>query len=117
MSQDWLESTLNTFSEYESPQRFYYWSCLTAVSAILKDSVYFDRYLYKLYPNIFVLLFGPSAIKKAAPINLAKSIVSLVDNTRVLNGRSTTEAIIKALSEIETKKSGRVIKDSCGFIV
>lgn len=117
MHNDWLSSTVETFSEYESPKRFYYWSLLAATSAILKDQVYFDRYLYQLYPNIYVLLFGPSAIKKGPPIALAKSIVSRVNNTRIINGRASVEAIIKELSVAQQGPGKPILKDSCGFIV
>jgi len=72
---------------------------------------------YLLYPNIYVLLFGPSGIRKGPPINLAKSIVTRVDNTRVINGRATVEAIIKELGTVQHKKDKRIINDSCGFIV
>lgn len=113
---DWLSETVQTFDEYESPRRFYYWSILSAVSAILKDKVYFDRYLYKLYPNIYVLLYGPSAIKKGPPIGLAKDIVNRVGNTRVINGRATVEAIIKELGTAQSRPGKPPLNDSCGFI-
>ena len=114
---DWLDKTVQTFSEYESPQRFYYWSILSAVSAIVKDRIYFDRYLYKLYPNIYVLLYGPSAIKKGPPIGLAKDIVNRINNTRVINGRATVEAIIKELGTVQTRPNKVILNDSAGFIV
>lgn len=113
---DWLDQTVQTFDEFESPKRFYYWSILSAVSAILKDKVYFDRYLYKLYPNIYVLLYGPSAIKKGPPIGLAKDIVNRVGNTRVINGRATVEAIIKELGTQQSRPGKPPLNDSCGFI-
>lgn len=114
---DWLDTTVATFKEFESPRRFYYWSILSAVSAIVKDKVYFDRFLYKLYPNIYVLLYGPSAIKKGPPIGLAKDIVTRINNTRVINGRATVEAIIKELGTVQTKPNKTIINDSAGFIV
>lgn len=115
---DWLTRTVDTFSEFESPKRFYYWSCLAAVSAILKDRVYHDMFLYKLYPSIYVLLYGPSGIKKGPPIALAKDIVSYLDVTRVINGRSTVEAIMKELGTVRSRKNGKgPLNDSCGFII
>tara|TARA_R110000868_G_scaffold26587_4_gene102196 strand:- start:687 stop:1895 length:1209 start_codon:yes stop_codon:yes gene_type:complete len=117
MTQDWLSKTVETFSEFESPARYYYWSSLAAVSAIVKDRVYFDRYLYKLYPNIYVLLFGPSAIKKGPPISLAKDIVTKVGNTRVINGRASVEGIMKELGTSQSSPGKPPNTDSCGFIV
>lgn len=113
---DWLSNTLSLYKEYEAPQRFNYWSLLTAVSAILQDRVYFDRFRYKLYPNIYVILFGPSGIMKGPPISLAKSIVTRVGNTRVINGRSTVEAIMKELSLAVSKPNSPPHKHNNGFI-
>lgn len=115
---DWLDRSICQYSEYEPPVRYYYWSLLSAVSAIVKDKVWFDRGgSYQLYPNIYVLLFGPSAIRKGPPINLAKYIVSKVNNTRVINGRATVEAIIKELGTVQHKENKKIVNDSCGFIV
>lgn len=115
---DWLDDVISSVSEYESPKRFYYWAALSSISAILKDKVWIDRGgLYKLYPNIYVLLYGPSGIKKGPPIALAKNIVRNVDNTRVINGRSTVEAIIKELGTAQTRPGKPILNDSAGFIV
>lgn len=72
---------------------------------------------YKLYPNIYVLLYGPSGVRKGPAINLAENIVSRVDNTRVINGRSTIEAIIKELGTFTTREGKAPLKDSAGFVV
>jgi len=114
---DWLDSSIAQFQEFEPPLRYYYWSLLAAVSAVVKDRVYLNRYSYKLYPNVYILLFGPSGVKKGPPIGLAKSLVTLVDNTRVINGRSSVEAIIKELGTIQSRPNKQIFKDSAGFIV
>jgi hypothetical protein len=114
---DWLDDSIAQFSEFEPPLRYYYWSLLASVSAIVKDRVYIDRFSYKLYPNIYVLLFGPSAVKKGPPIGLAKDVVTRVDNTRVINGRASIEAIIKELGTVQSRPNKQILKDSAGFIV
>lgn len=115
---NWLDDVVESVKEYESPSRFYYWAALSCISAILKDHVYIDRGgLYKLYPNVYVLLYGPTGIKKGPPIAFAKNIVRGVGNTRVINGRSTVEAIIKELGTTQTRPGAKPFSDSCGFIV
>ncbi len=114
---DWLDDSIAQFSEFEPPLRYYYWSLLASVSAIVKDQVYIDRFSYKLYPNIYVLLFGPSAVKKGPPIGVAKDIVTRVNNTRVINGRASIEAIIKELGTVQSRPDKQILKDSAGFIV
>lgn len=115
---DFIDLVLSSTKEYEPPIRFYYWSALSAVSAVLKDSVWFDMGKnYKLYPNIYVLLYGPSGVRKGPPIALAEKIVKLVDNTRTINGRASIEAVIKILGTIQTREKREPLKDSCGFVV
>lgn len=114
---DFLSLISSSTNEYESPTRFYYWSALAAVSAIMKDHTWFDMGKnYKLYPNIYVLLYGPSGVRKGPPISLAEKIVNLVGNTRVINGRASIEAIIKELGTIQTREGKPPLKDSCGFV-
>lgn len=114
---DWLSSTLKIYEPYEAPQRYYYWALLSAVSAIVKDKIYFNRKIYNLYCNSYCLLYGPSAVKKGPPIALAKRLVSLVDNTRVINGRATVEGMMKELATVKTKPNKEIINDNCGFVV
>lgn len=115
---DFLNLVLDSTKEYECPTRFYYWSALSAVSAVLKDKVYFDMGKnYFQYPNIYVLLYGPSGVRKGPAIALAEKVVNLVGNTRVINGRASIEAIIKELGTIQSREGKPPIKDSCGFVV
>lgn len=114
-----MESTL----EYEAPRRFYFWAALSSISAVLKDHVWFDMgKAYNVYPNIYVLLYGPSGVRKGPAISLAERIVKKVDNTRVINGRASIEAIIKELGTFKTREkingiAREPLKDSCGFVV
>lgn len=118
MSQSFIDLVLDSTKEYEAPRRFYYWAALASVSAILKDRVWFDMgKAYKLYPNIYVLLYGPSGVRKGPAIALAEQIVKKVDNTRVINGRSSIEAIIKELSLVITRPKREPLKDAAGFVV
>lgn len=72
---------------------------------------------YKTYPNIYVLLYGPSGVRKGPPIALAEDLVSKVDNTRVIDGRSSIEAVIKELGNTQSAPGKPPSKDACGFMV
>lgn len=112
----WLKEITEQHAELESPASFWYWSALAAVSAVLKDSVYLDKFLYKLYPNIYVMLHAESGIKKGPPISMAKQLVREVNNTRIFSGRASIQGILKKLGESETKPGGVILKKSVGFI-
>lgn len=113
----WLDEILESTKKLESPKRYFLWSALSAVSAIVKDNVWVNRgNAYNLYPNIYVILYGPSGLRKGLPIALAKELVTKVGNTRVISGRASIEAILQSLGTAFTSP-GRVINDSAGFIV
>jgi hypothetical protein len=114
----WIEQLMATTKEMESPTSFWYWSALASISAVMKDSVWLSRGgAYKLYPNIYVMLLAGSAMKKGPPIGLAKEIVKLVGNTKVIVGRSSIQGILKELGTIQSSPNGKVDKKSAGFIV
>jgi hypothetical protein len=114
---NWLEEILRGTEEAESPRTFFFWSALAAVSAVVKNKVYLDRYFYKLYPNVYVLLVAASGLRKGIPIAMAKALVKEVDNTRVISGRNSVQGIIKDLSITVTSPGKPPLRDACGFIV
>lgn len=113
----WLETLLSMVDEAESPAQYWRWAALSAISAVVKNNVSLDRHIYRLYPNIYVILVGKSAIKKGPPIALARNLVARVDNTRVIGGRASIQGIVKELASTYTTSKNRTITDSCGFIV
>lgn len=114
---NWLNELVTQHEELESPQSFWYWSGLCAISAVVKDQVWMDRYAYRLYPNIYVILHADSGLKKGPPVGLAKSLVRRVNNTRIINGRSSIQGILKELGTAYTVPGGRAITKSVGFII
>jgi hypothetical protein len=112
----WIQQLMEATKEDESPPKYYYWAGLSAISGILANRVWLERGgLFKLYPNIFTLLLGPSGIKKGPPIALAKNLVIEVDNTRVFAGRLSIQKAISMLSTSHTRAGKEVIKDAIGY--
>lgn len=112
-----IEMVLRYTRESESPRKYYYWSSLAAIAAIVKSNVYLDKFYYKLYPNIYVLLVGRSGLRKGPPVNLAKALVTEVNNTRIFAGRVSIQGIISDLSKAQTKKDGGPpITDASGML-
>lgn len=112
-----VDSILKHTLDSESPRKYYFWSALTAISAVMKSNVWLDKFHYKLYPNIYVLLVGRSGLRKGPPLNLAKALVMLVDNTRVFAGRVSIEGVISNLAKAVTKQNGGPpLTDSSGAL-
>jgi len=114
----WIETLLASTEGSESPREYYYWAGLAAISAVVANNVYLDRFYYKLYPNIYVLLVGRSGLRKGPPVALAKALVEEVNSTRIFSGRTTIEGIINELSTAKTKNNGGPpILDARGMLV
>ena len=114
----WLNKLIEQHKELESPKSFWYWSGFAILSAVVKDQVYLDRAgAYKLYPNIYVMLHADSGLKKGPPVALAKDLVTRVNNTRIISGRSSIQGILKELGTAYSLPGGKVINKSVGFIV
>lgn len=96
----WLDLLVASTAELESPKRFYYWSGLAAISAIVRKNVFLDRFSYILYPNVYVLLVSAkSGLRKGNPVSFAKSIVERVSTTRIISGRNSVQGVIRDLSQ------------------
>lgn len=116
---NWLNELVDSHAEFETPISFWMWSGLVAISAVLKDQVWLPRAggYYNLYPNIYCILYAESGLKKGPPINLAKSLVKDVNNTRIISGRSSIQGIMKKLGQAQTAPGGKIINArSHGFI-
>ena len=115
---NWINDLVEQHKEVESPRAFWFWAGLSVISAVVKDNVYLDRGgLYKLYPNIYCILHAKSGMKKGPPVNLAKTLVKLVNNTNIISGRSSIQGIMKKLGTARSSPGGRVNTKSTGFIV
>lgn len=114
---NWITRVTEANSENEAPEKFFYWSAMAAISAVVRKNVYLDRFYYKLYPNIYVFIIAQSGMKKGIPINLAKTLVTKANATRVISGRNSMPHIIKDLGKAESIEGGGIIKDAHGFLV
>lgn len=113
----WLETLVKEHSELESPLSFWYWSGLAAISAVVKDNIWLSRAdVYNLYPNIYVMLHAESGLKKGPPVAVAKRLVTAVNSTRIISGRSSIQGILKELGTAQTQPGGKVLAKSVAFI-
>jgi hypothetical protein len=103
-----IETILTHTKESESPRRYYYWATLAAIACVVRDQVWLDKFMYKLYPNIYVLIVGKSGLRKGPPVNLAKALVKAIDNTKIITGRASIQAVIAELARAYTRESGGV---------
>lgn len=116
----WLQKLLDETDLAETPRSYIWWCGISAISAVISPNVFLNRGgIYKLQPNTFIMLIGESGLGKGLPIKIAKRLVSIVGNTRVLYGNNTIQSIIYDLANSETDQKSGIPKwkDSRGYIV
>ncbi len=112
----WLDELVLQHSELESPLNFWKWAGISAISAVIKDSVWMNRQIYNLYPNIYVMFHAESGLKKGPPVSMAKQLVQKVNNTKIISGRSSIQGILKDMGQAYTIPGGKVVNKSVAFI-
>src|SRR5262245_11891051 len=118
MNLSWLDKLLIQHAELESPQSFWFWSGIAAISAAVRDNVYLNRQIYNLYPNVYVMLHAESGLKKGPPIAVARRLVKDIEGINVITGRSSIQGILKHLGTGQTTEGGggKVNSNSAAFI-
>ena len=114
-----LESFCQFTEATEVPAAFAVWSGLIAIAASLGRDCFVDYGYYTLYPNLYVVLIGPSAVaKKSTPIKFAFRMIKQVKPPiNILSQKMTPEALISALSGLDAKDGDTMIVPSAVGIV
>lgn len=115
MLSPWLSKVLDYSKESESPRQYFYWAGLAALSGVVRNKVYLDKFYYKLYPNLYILLIGKSGIRKGIPVALAKELVNSAKITRVISGRASIQKLISELATAHSIPGGAPLLDSVGY--
>lgn len=113
-----VSSLLEYTNKYESPKSFWQWSAYATIAATLRDNVYRKQGDITTFPNIFVLFLAASGARKGNPINLAQRLLKQIDNTKVISGRSSIQAILDELNHTETNKTtGKLVKGGSAILL
>lgn len=119
MNTSWISDLIEEHQAVETPESWLYWSLMCCISAVAANAYTLRTLKGNLlyYPNLYVILMGESGLGKGFPVNLSKRLVQAADNTRVIAGRSSIQAIIKELATTRSQAGKAPLTDSRGFIV
>lgn len=113
----WIDDVLTATDEAETPQSFVRWACLASIAAVVRDRVYLDKFYYKLFPNLYVMMIASSGLRKGFAANLAQKLVTSVGCTKVMSGRSSIQSIVQQLGTAITRPKQPPLIKAHGFIV
>ena len=120
-----VEGILRAYADYtadtESPGDFHMWTALSIMSVAIGRGCYLDRGFYKIFPNLYILLVGESAlVRKSTAIGIGMNIIrkSLGTELTVISQKISPQAMIKALNEkYKEKKVSSAFISSSEFAV
>jgi len=117
--ESWIDQVVRSTSNLESPERYYWWSAIAAIAAVVRKQVFLDRGgHYKLYPNVYVALLSKhSGLRKGHPVSLISKLINGTQTTRTIEGRSSIQSVISEFSKQVTLENGRVLNEAHGIMV
>lgn len=102
--QDWLTTYLEYTRNSEPPKSYHLWTGISVVAAALQRKVYIPWNMGQLYPNLFVVLVGPSGrCRKGTAMRFGQDLVRQVPTIKLVAQRITLEQMIRDIKESVTE--------------
>lgn len=103
----------------ESPESFFRWASYCTLSAVLRNNVWIEQGLKKIWPNIYTILIARSAaLRKSVPVDLAGDLIADSGCTKVIRGRSSIQAVVRELGGMDTnRETGQTLAGASGILI
>lgn len=96
---DWLSGYLLYCANSEPQQSYHIWTGLSMLAGALERRVYMHWEGKNLYPNLYVILVGPSGwARKGTAMNMGKPLIKNI-GAKVIEGAITREKLIRRMCE------------------
>jgi len=108
-----LRDYLDLVKDTEVPESFAFWCGVAGVSAVLGRRVFLDMGIYRIYPNMFIVLVaGSGKCRKSTAIGMMEDMIwMLTDKPNVISQKITPEALLEALQTGGPSSEGFIIVD------
>lgn len=102
-SGDWLLSYLEYTKDTESARSFHTWCGIALIAGALQRKVLLSWGFERIYPNLYIVLVGPSGSRKGLALGIAKSLLVNIPGVSVApESSSGREAMIQAMKRANT---------------
>jgi len=97
---DWLDSFMELTENSEPPILFRKWAGISAIASALQRKVRVELGLsLTFYPNLYIVLVGPSATGKGTAMKFASDIIEQVPSIRLSAQATSLQALIRRMKE------------------
>ena len=109
---NFLDEFLKVTRYAECPTSYLEWAAYTSLAAIMRDNIWVKRSKLDLvYPNIYVLIVGDSGnTRKSFPLKCTNALVKPIQNTKIIEGRASIQAVLQKLAGGQTTPQGRRVE-------
>ena len=71
----WIGRYLNYSQGNEVPMAYHFWTAVAVLGAAAKRNYFLDMGVYRVYPNQYILLLGPSGLKKSTALSVGQDLI------------------------------------------
>ena len=114
---DWIAAYLKFTEGTEPPKSYHTWTAISVLAGALQRRVYMKWGHEVIYPNLYVILVGPSGrSRKGTAMKIGKSLLQEVKGVTQTSESITREALIRAMKSAVTNfADGKDIKFQCAI--
>lgn len=114
---DWITAYLTFTQGTEPPKTYHRWTAISVLAGALQRRVYMRWGHEVIYPNLYVILVGPSGrSRKGTAMKIGKSLLQEVKGVTQTSESITREALIRAMKSAVTNFSdGPDIRFQCAI--
>lgn len=99
-----MPNFFDDYAEYtkalEVPELFHIWCACSSIAAAAQRKVWLDMELFKISPNLYVVLVSPAGIGKGTAMNIVRDLLSYIPTIKVKSDSITKEKIFGTLEQI-----------------
>ncbi len=96
---DYLSTYLKFTEKSEPPTNYHIWTCLSVIAAAMQRKCYLRWGFKTLYPNLYIVLIGPSGCRKGTAMNIGKDLLLEINGLNLSSESVTREALIRDMKD------------------
>lgn len=102
---DWISGFMEMTSETEPPFNFRLWTAISVIAAALQRKCYTslgpkESGALVFYPNLYILLVGPSGVRKGTAMGPGLKLLSDIGNIKVSSQATTLQQLIRKMKDV-----------------